>query len=1016
MWRDRVLSRRLPLLVFLAVAVSAMALSGTVRAATGISITSVQEAGLDTDRDGLYDVIRFNVTIDANASGRVYVLAGINGTQQGQNISSVVQGSQVIEVWFWGWELYNAGIDGPYAVNIQIRDYSTYTTLNETWITTRAYAHTQFDPPGALVTSLGADWPVDTNGNGRYDEIRFNYTLAVIDPETYTIQGRLSKGIPIANINRQVHLAAGNVSGTFVIPGGLVNVSGQDGPYLFELTALTPIRYSGSLPSSMLSVTTRAYTWSQFDPPYVHFGSPLTDEGRDLDRDGLYDEIVVHVPLHLDRPATVALSGTFANASLNLYDNLSPQPLPAGDVTLNLTFPTYALYANALDGPYQLNLDFRVTELGYWGEYRPYATAPYAHTQFSPPSVSLGATPTSVVEDPDGNGLFDALTVNLTLNVLRSGDFFLDCRLFAGSQGLEDARYRHFTIGTTIASLRFSGIGVNRLGQDGPWSVYCWITRLDGLPGDQISASLTTASLVRSAFEFRDPATLSGTVRSSATGSGLAYSIVVVLDPSQDFWTWFQTDAAGRYSLALYNSSWVLAVATEYPDAQPVVQSVSVSGPTTQDLTLGPTPTSGIRWNANFTQWNASVVDHTRTYAALNQTVRFNADYLGNRNGIADASELATWSAYPALLPYPSPVRFPPTSYLGVSVDGVALTANSEVVTGVAGAGSLFLDQPVRVSRRTLLANPAPPTTGLQHGLKVTMPYDQPSFETNLTVTLPPRIAVSTAAATPNVTLSQTSPRSWLIDPNGNPFQAAPIATAWINATIAPDTEAPLAHIAGPSLAERGAPVTLDGSASTDDVAVTNYSWSLTVNGTTRVGYAATFTTSFSNIGTFVARLTVRDAAGNSNSTDSVITVRDTQPPSPPTGLVAQVQDVSGSARVALSWSAVSSDDLAGYVVYRSSDGGITFARLTSTPVGTTAYTDRNVSTGATYVYRVTALDRYGNESPPVTSAPATVPAAPAPAPLDVGIVVGIAAIGIAAVAIGVAWLYRSRRRPPPVV
>jgi PKD domain len=1013
MRRDRVLARGLPLVVVLALAVSAMALSGTVRAATGISIASVEEAGLDTDRDGLYDVIRFNVTIDANASGRVYVLAVINGTQPGQNISSVVPGSQVIEVWFWGWELYNAGIDGPYAANIQIRDDSTYATLNETWITTRAYGHTQFDPPGALVTSLGADWPVDTNGSGRYDEIRFNYTLQVIDPETYAVQGRLSKGIPIADISHQVLLAAGNVSGTFVIPGGLVNVSGQDGPYLFALMVLTPIRYSGSLPSSSLSVTTRAYTWSQFDPPYVAFGSPLTDEGRDLDRDALFDEIVVHVPLHLDRPATVAVSGTFANASLNLYDNLSPQPLPAGDTTVDLTFPTYVLYANALDGPYQLSLNFRVTELGYWGEYRPYATAAYAHPQFSPPSVSRGATPTSAVEDLDGNGLFDALAVNLTLNVLRSGDFFLDCRLFAGSQGLEDARYRRLTVGTTIASLRFSGIGINRLGQDGPWSVFCWITRLDGLRGDQTTASLTTASLVRSQFEFRDPATLSGTLRTSA-GNGVAYAIVVVRDPSQDFWTWVQTDAAGRYSLALYNSSWVLVVSTVSPDAQPVVRSVSVSGPTTQDLTLGPTPTSGITWNANLTQWNASVVDHTRTYAGLNQTVRFNADYLGDRNEIADASELATWSAYPASLPYPSPVRFPSTSYLAVSVDGVALTATSEVVTDVAGAGSVFLDQPVRVSRRTLLANPAPPTTGSQHSLKVTMPYDQPSFDTNLTVTLPPRIAASTAAATPNVSLSQSSPRSWLIDPNGIPSQATLIATAWINATIVPDTEAPLARIAGPSLAERGTPVTFDGSTSTDDVGVTNYSWSLTANGTTRVGYAATLTTSLSDIGTFVARLTVRDAAGNSNSTDSVFTVRDTQPPSAPTGLAAQVQDVSGSPRVAISWSAVSSDDRAGYVVYRSSDGGITFARLTTTSVGTTAYTDRNISTGTTYVYRVTAVDRYGNESPQSTSAAATIPAA-VPATLDVGVVAGIAAIGIAAVATGVAWWYRSRRRPPPV-
>jgi fibronectin type 3 domain-containing protein len=99
------------------------------------------------------------------------------------------------------------------------------------------------------------------------------------------------------------------------------------------------------------------------------------------------------------------------------------------------------------------------------------------------------------------------------------------------------------------------------------------------------------------------------------------------------------------------------------------------------------------------------------------------------------------------------------------------------------------------------------------------------------------------------------------------------------------------------------------------------------------------------------------------------LTPTDTFPPSAPDGLRAVV----GEGTVELSWSASPESDTAGYHVYRSSASG-TPVRLTSAPLATPAFSDRNVQSGARYAYNVSAVDEKGNESPHSTSLEVTIP------------------------------------------
>lgn len=95
------------------------------------------------------------------------------------------------------------------------------------------------------------------------------------------------------------------------------------------------------------------------------------------------------------------------------------------------------------------------------------------------------------------------------------------------------------------------------------------------------------------------------------------------------------------------------------------------------------------------------------------------------------------------------------------------------------------------------------------------------------------------------------------------------------------------------------------------------------------------------------------------------ITPRDQFPPAVPKGL----QAVAGLRSVELAWERNTEPDFGSYRVYRATGQG-EFSVLVDAVEGI-AFSDRQIESGTTYRYRLTALDKSGNESDP--SAPVEV-------------------------------------------
>jgi fibronectin type 3 domain-containing protein len=97
----------------------------------------------------------------------------------------------------------------------------------------------------------------------------------------------------------------------------------------------------------------------------------------------------------------------------------------------------------------------------------------------------------------------------------------------------------------------------------------------------------------------------------------------------------------------------------------------------------------------------------------------------------------------------------------------------------------------------------------------------------------------------------------------------------------------------------------------------------------------------------------------------------DVYPPAPP-----DLPNPSASAgRIALFWPPNTEPDLAGYILYRSTDPAKDkWTQLTPEIYTKTTFTDTNVETGKTYYYYVIAVDTAGNRSGPSRVVSETVP------------------------------------------
>ena len=193
-------------------------------------------------------------------------------------------------------------------------------------------------------------------------------------------------------------------------------------------------------------------------------------------------------------------------------------------------------------------------------------------------------------------------------------------------------------------------------------------------------------------------------------------------------------------------------------------------------------------------------------------------------------------------------------------------------------------------------------------------------------------------------------------------------------AAAAPDVTPPVADAGPDATVNSTGAARFDGSASTDDVGVTSWTWTLEDAGMNHTLHGAVAYFPFSNAGEHVVALNVTDAAGNWATDAVVITVL--TPPGPATRVLALDRD----GYVEVKWGPPEEDGGSVVQLYMAYRGEAADALSPFTLAGTEGYLgDAWVRNGHTYYYAVRAMNAvgFGEFSEVVNATPISVPQPP---------------------------------------
>lgn len=431
--------------------------------------------GDDTDGNVLFDYLVFEIPVHIAQEDWYTVELGFydgvgNFLTWTNNYSYLAEGTTSVEIRLDGPTIYEYDYDGVFMVNLYLYSgfYGIYLAYDA--FTTGSYLNEEFEPLGFLVPPY-SDSGNDTDGNAVYDDLVIEVPVHVAEDGWYTVEGDLFTGSMsyITDEDNYTYLTAGNATVELRYDGLVLYNYGYDGAYEVFLYLYSGF-YSVLLDSD--SFTTGSYAHDEFESKGI-LAPPYNDYGDDDDGNGIYDDLVVEVPVHVAEEGWYSIEGDLYDGSmvfLNWIYNYTY--LYEGTTTIELRYLGVDLNEYGYDGAYQVNLYLCDGYFANLLDTDSYTTGSYLASDFEP----LGAFAPPFTEyggDPDVNGIYDDLVIEAPVHVAVAGWYQVDCYLLDGSASsvTETSNYTYLDDGNNTVVLRLDGPSIYYHGYDGTYSV-----------------------------------------------------------------------------------------------------------------------------------------------------------------------------------------------------------------------------------------------------------------------------------------------------------------------------------------------------------------------------------------------------------------------------------------------------------------------------------------------------------------------------------------------------------------
>jgi hypothetical protein len=214
------------------------------------------------------------------------------------------------------------------------------------------------------------------------------------------------------------------------------------------------------------------HSLKDYAPVYAQFTGYYSDLGIDLDADSLFEYLRIlaevdvtawgpfHILARLQDQASNEI--TFINKEFILYP---------GTHLVALDFDGLAIREHGANGPYRVSL-FMDDEEGIEVDHRSeaYTTSVYSYANFKPRDARFAAYRDRGT-DSDGDTLYDALVIEVDIDVNTPGDYLIEGGLYDSSPKAIQMGSRTVPLlaGRQTVELSFSGLAINRNRVDGPF-------------------------------------------------------------------------------------------------------------------------------------------------------------------------------------------------------------------------------------------------------------------------------------------------------------------------------------------------------------------------------------------------------------------------------------------------------------------------------------------------------------------------------------------------------------------
>jgi len=452
--------------------------------AAGLSFSGATFETVDDNGDGVADALLAHVQVQVLTAG-TYIVSGtlrygttlVASRPQSQSmldthatVSGGV-GSHVVDLRFSGEEIFQAGLDGPWSLDLLGGGSSGWTTST---LTTPAYPAAGFGESPVGITAA-SDEGVDTDGNGIFDNVGVSASIRVRTSGHYRVQVTFDKnGRTLGQAASEADFSPGAQTVSLQIPGQRLRRAAIDGPYsvVVEVTDAAGRRLADRRFAS------QSYTAATFDVPLT-LDASSTDQGVDLNGNGLFDVLRFSLKSKVTRSGSYRLSARLRPAAAHgevLAEH--DYSFAAGDQTVTFDVPGYLIRTQGVDGPYTAAFVVRSLPSGLVVDAvdYPHATGGYAHTSFDPfgaGAIALTGTVADEGIDTNGNGRFDVLRVTLDVALGRNDFYTWSARLEDAQQHQIDFQSQSGFVSAGIQhiSLFFDGAKIGANGKNGPYQV-----------------------------------------------------------------------------------------------------------------------------------------------------------------------------------------------------------------------------------------------------------------------------------------------------------------------------------------------------------------------------------------------------------------------------------------------------------------------------------------------------------------------------------------------------------------